>query len=229
MFKAAESVFNSVTCLSGPLSCYRRELIMKHLDPWLAQKFFGLPATFGDDRSLTNFLLPENWVVYQHNAVCSTIVPSTFNQFLRQQMRWKRSWLRESLRGGKFMWRREPYMALSFYGGLIMPVLAPVVVLRALIFIPIVYGYFPFVFIIGFLLMAMLVSSSYLVLKRSGMWVYGGLFCLFYLSILLWQMIPATVTFWKSEWGTRATAHDADGIADVEVEYVNAKFANDIL
>lgn len=208
VFKAAESVFNSVTCLSGPLSCYRRELVLKHLDAWLGQTFFGMRATFGDDRSLTNFLLPDNWVVYQHTSVCSTIVPSTIHQFLKQQMRWKRSWLRESLRAAKFMWKREPFMALSFYGGLVLPVLAPIVVLRAFVFVPIVYGYFPIVFIIGFIMMAMLVSSAYLFLKRSGMWIYGGLFCLFYLAILLWQMLPATLTFWKSEWGTRATAHD---------------------
>ncbi len=208
VFKAAESVFHSVTCLSGPLSCYRREVVLKHLPAWLGQTFFGMKATFGDDRSLTNFMLPDYWITYQHSAVCSTIVPSSMRQFIKQQMRWKRSWLRESLRAACFMWKREPFMALSFYAGLVMPILAPLVVLRAFIFIPIIYGYFPFVFIIGFIMMAMLVSATYLILMRSYMWVYGGLFCLFYLTVLLWQMLPATLTFWKSEWGTRATAHD---------------------
>ncbi len=208
IFKAAESVFHSVTCLSGPISCYRREVVVKHLPAWLGQTFLGRRATFGDDRSLTNFMLPDYWITYQHTAACSTIVPSSMRQFIKQQMRWKRSWLRESLRAAGFMWKREPFMALSFYAGLIMPLLAPFVVLRAFVFIPIVYGYFPFVFIIGFIMMAMLVSATYLILKRSYMWVYGGLFCLFYLTVLLWQMLPATLTFWKSEWGTRATSHD---------------------
>lgn len=208
IFKGAESVFDAVTCLSGPLSCYRRALVLEYLEPWLNQTFFGLPATFGDDRSLTNFILPHHRVVYQHDSVCTTIVPSTVKQFLTQQMRWKRSWLRESLRAGKFMWRTEPFMALSFYAGLILPVLAPVVVLRAFVFIPVVYGFFPVTFIIGFVMMAMLVSATYLILKRNRMWIYGGIFCLFYLTVLLWQMLPAVFTFWKAEWGTRETAAD---------------------
>jgi Glycosyltransferases, probably involved in cell wall biogenesis len=210
IFKGAESVFDAVTCLSGPLSCYRRELILKYLDPWLNQKFFGLPATFGDDRSLTNFILPNHRVVYQHDSVCTTIVPSTFKQFCTQQMRWKRSWLRESLRAGKFMWRTEPFMALSFYAGLALPVLAPFIVLRSFVYIPLMYGYLPITFILGILLMSMLMSSTYLILKRSNLWFYGGFFCLFYLGILLWQMMPAMFTFWKAEWGTRETAADVE-------------------
>lgn len=208
VFKAAESVFDAVTCLSGPLSCYRRDLVLKHLDPWLNQKFMGRTATFGDDRSLTNFILDEHRVVYQHEAVCSTIVPSTMSQFLRQQMRWKRSWLRESLRAAKFMWRKEIFMAISFYIGLLMHVLAPLVVLRAVVAIPLMYGYLPFHFFLGVFLMSALISATYLILKRSGLWWYGALFCLFYLAVLMWQMIPAMLTFWVSEWGTRDTAED---------------------
>ena len=209
IFKAAESVFDAVTCLSGPLACYRKELVMKYLQPWLDQKFLGRRATFGDDRSLTNFILKEGRTVYQDAAVCYTIVPSKMKQFLRQQMRWKRSWLRESLRAGGFMWRAEPFMALSFYVGLALPVLAPFVVIRALLVVPIVYGAFPYVYLAGILLLGMLVSSTYLLLRRSNLWIYGAVFCLFYLCVLLWQMPPAIFTFWKSEWGTRPTVNDA--------------------
>ena len=96
--KAAESVFDGVTCLSGPLACYRKDLVLHYLDEWLNQKFFGYPATFGDDRSLTNYILAHHRTGYQDAAVCSTIVPSRMRTFIRQQMRWKRSWLRETLR-----------------------------------------------------------------------------------------------------------------------------------
>lgn len=208
VFKAAESVFGAVTCLSGPLSCYRRDMVMRHLDDWLNQTFLGYPATYGDDRSLTNYILKHNRVVYQNGAVCSTIVPSSLSKFITQQMRWKRSWFRESLRAAGFMWRSEPFAALSFYAGLLIPILAPMVVIRAFVVIPLMYGYFPYTYIVGIFAMAMLMSATYLVFKRSSLWVYGGFFCLFYLTVLLWQMIPAMFTFWKSEWGTRETAAD---------------------
>ncbi len=208
MIKAAESIFDSVTCLSGPISCYRKDLIDKYKYDWLNQTFLGQPATFGDDRSMTNFILKNNRTVYQDSAICTTIVPSSFKVFLKQQMRWKRSWLRESIRAGSFMWRKEPFQALSFYSGFVVPVMAPIIVIYNLIYVPIVYKTFPIVFITGILLMSSLMSFVYLWFRKSKIWVYGIWFCLFYECILIWQMPIACVTFWKSTWGTRKTKED---------------------
>lgn len=208
IFKAAESIFDVVTCLSGPLACYRRDVLMRYLEPWVNQTFLGQPATFGDDRSLTNFVLGSHYVVYQHTAVVNTIVPSVYRKFYTQQMRWKRSWLRESLRACKFMWYKEPFMAISFYLGFILPLMAPAVVLRAFVFVPAAYGVWPTMYLVGVLLMSMLMCTSYLFLKRSNLWLYGLPFCFFYLFVLLWQIVWAVLTFWKSEWGTRASKHD---------------------
>lgn len=210
IMKAAESWFDSVTCLSGPLSCYRKELIVQHADAWLNQKFLGRPATFGDDRSMTNFILKTHRTGYQDSAICSTIVPSQMKVFLKQQMRWKRSWLRESLRAGSFIWRKEPFMALFFYIGLIVPIAAPVVVAYNLIYVPIVHGIFPGTFLIGLLLMALLMSLAHLLFRKSRLWVFGFVFCLFYEFVLLWQMPVAWFTFWKSTWGTRETPQDIE-------------------
>lgn len=210
VMKAAESYFDCVTCLSGPLSCYRKELIIEHTDAWLNQKFLGQPATFGDDRSMTNYILKTHRTGYQDKAICSTIVPSKFMIFLKQQMRWKRSWLRESLRAGTFIWRKEPFMALFFYVGLIVPIAAPVIVLYNMVYIPLVYGVIPSTFVMGLFLMAMLMSVAYLFFKKSRLWVFGLVFCAFYELILLWQMPIAWVTFWKSTWGTRDTPQDIE-------------------
>ncbi|MEK3781478.1 glycosyltransferase [Paenibacillus sp. FSL R5-0810] len=210
IMKAAESWFDSVTCLSGPLSCYRKELILQHADAWLNQKFLGRPATFGDDRSMTNFILKTHRTAYQDSAICSTIVPSRTKVFLKQQMRWKRSWLRESLRAGGFIWRKEPFMALFFYIGLIVPIAAPVVVVYNLMYVPIVHGIFPGTFLMGLLMMALLMSLAHLLLRKSRLWVFGFVFCLFYEFVLLWQMPVAWFTFWKSTWGTRETPQDVE-------------------
>lgn len=210
IIKAAESIFDSVTCLSGPISCYRKELVDTYKEAWLNQKFLGQPATFGDDRSMTNFILRHHRTVYQDTAICTTIVPSKFKVFLKQQMRWKRSWLRESIRAGSFMWRKEPFQALSFYAGFIVPVVAPIVVLYNLVFVPLYYQTFPLVFLMGLLLMSLLMSFVYLWFRRSRIWIYGLWFCLFYEFILLWQMPIACVTFWKSTWGTRNTKEDIE-------------------
>lgn len=223
VIKAAESWFDSVTCLSGPLSCYRKDLVLQHAEAWLNQKFLGQPATFGDDRSMTNFILKTHRTGYQDAAICSTIVPSKMNVFLKQQMRWKRSWLRESLRAATFIWRKEPFMALFFYIGLIVPIAAPIVVLYNLVYVPLVYQIFPGTFLMGLLLMAMLMSLAHLMFRKSKLWVFGFVFCLYYEFVLLWQMPVAWVTFWKSTWGTRETPQDVEARLKKEMRKKNKK------
>lgn len=208
IMKAAEGLFDAVTCLSGPLSCYRREIVMKYKDDWINQTFLGHKATFGDDRSMTNFVLSHHQCTYQDTAVCSTIVPKEHKVFLRQQMRWKRSWLRESLMAGKFMWRKEPFAMINFYIGLIVPLLAPIVVVYNLFYVPVTQHIFPTTFLLGLLLMSMMMSFSQLLLRRSTTWLFGFWFCLYYELVLLWQMPVAWFTFWKSTWGTRMTPSD---------------------
>lgn len=210
IMKAAEAYFDAATCLSGPLSCYRKELVLKNMDAWLNQKFLGQKATFGDDRSLTNFILKTNRTYYQDTAICHTIVPNQYSQFLKQQMRWKRSWLRESIIAGSFIWKKEPFMSLFFYMGLMVPIAAPIVVIYNLVYVPIAQRVFPTTFMMGILTMALLMSFAQMFFRKSSTWIYGVFFCIYYEVVLLWQMPIAWFTFWKSTWGTRMTPKDIE-------------------
>lgn len=203
MMKAAEALFDSVMCLSGPLSCYRIEAVREVFDRWINQQFLGQKATFGDDRSLTNMIVEHHRTYYQDTAICSTIVPNRHKQFLKQQMRWKRSWLRESLTAAKFIWKKEPLMSFFFYLGLLVPIIAPVIVVYNLVYVPLVLHVAPTTFLVGLLMMALMMSFAQMILKKSSLWIYGLFFCLYYELILLWQMPWAWLTFWVSNWGTR--------------------------
>lgn len=204
VMKAAESVFDSVTCLSGPLAAYRRSVLDVVMTEWLEQTFMGKPATFGDDRSLTNSLLRRGMkVVYADDAVTTTMVPEKYLQFFRQQMRWKRSWFRETLRAASFMWRRPPLMSLSFYLGFILPLLGPAIVIRSLVLVPIFQHGTPLIYISGVFIMSVLMSTTYLFVKRSRLWAYGVYFCFFYMFVLIWQLPWAVLTFGYTKWGTR--------------------------
>ena len=203
VMKAAEAYFDSVMCLSGPLSCYRLEYVREVFDKWLNQTFMGQKATFGDDRSLTNYIVEHHRTYYQDTSICSTIVPNRHKVFLKQQMRWKRSWLRESLKAGRFMWKKEPLMSIFFYFGLLIPLIAPFIVIYNLVYIPLTLHVFPTTFLLGLLMMALMMSFAQLILKKSTLWPYGLLFCMYYEFVLLWQMPWAWITFWVSDWGTR--------------------------
>ena len=205
--KAAESVFGAVTCCSGCFAAYRREAIMPHLDAWEHQRFLGRDSTYGDDRSLTNHVLRDWKVRYEVRAVSNTIVPTTFRQFMRQQIRWKRSWTRESLRVGSFIWRKHPLAALSTYAGIVLPLLAPVTAVRAVAFAPVIQGAgAPVVYLLGIYSMAVAYGLYYAVRhsRYDALWVFGVVFVFFYLAFLLWQTYWAILTARSSSWGTRS-------------------------
>jgi hyaluronan synthase len=205
--KAAESIFGAVTCCSGCFSAYRREAIAPVLERWENQRFLGRPATYGDDRSLTNYVLRTWDVKYDELARSRTIVPTTFHVFLRQQLRWKRSWTRESLIVGRFIWRRTPLASVWAYLGMILPLVAPLVAVRAIAWQPLIAGAgAPFVYLIGIYAMA-LVYGLYYGLRHGRydtLWIFGVLFVFFYLAFLLWQTWYAILTSRNSSWGTRA-------------------------
>ncbi|AKA69493.1 glycosyltransferase family 2 protein [Clostridium scatologenes] len=210
IMKAAEAYFDAVTCLSGPLSCYRKQIVIDNMDNWLDQRFLGQKATFGDDRAMTNFVLNGYRTSYQDTAICSTIVPNRYKVFLKQQMRWKRSWLRESIIAGKFMWKKEPFMSAFFYMGVFVPIAAPVIVIYNLIYVPITHKIFPTTFLVGLLMMSLMMSFAQMFFRKSTTWIFGMIFCIYYEAVLLWQMPIAWVTFWKSTWGTRMTPSDIE-------------------
>jgi hyaluronan synthase len=201
--KAAESLFAAVTCCSGCLAAYRRENVMQFLDVWLRQRFLGRQATFGDDRSLTNHTLRRWKVLYAADAVCTTIVPDRWSVFFRQQLRWKKSWIRESLVGMTFMWRRNPVVAFFFYFGVLFPLLSPAVVAQALVLPLAGLGRFSWEYVAGVTLMSALFGLVYALRHRNRLWVYGIAFSFLYMVALVWQTYWALLTVRRTHWGTR--------------------------
>jgi hyaluronan synthase len=205
IMKAAESLFGAVTCCPGCFSAYRRSSVLAVLDTWLHQRFLGVPATFGDDRSLTNFLLRSYEVIYSADAVATTIVPERHRHFLQQQLRWKKSWLRECLIAATFMWKKHPLAAIAFYAQLLFPIIAPLILLRAYLWLPAVEGDFlsMWIYAFGVLMIGLIFSAYYLFWKADGAWIYGAYFTMYYMFVLVWQMPYAILTSRDNRWGTR--------------------------
>jgi len=210
IIKGAESLLSgTVTCASGCCSAYRRSAVMDILDKWEHQTFLGKPATFGDDRSLTNYVLRRRRVVYQSTAIAATIAPETLKRFLTQQLRWKKSWLRESLYVVQYFWRKNPFAACLTYASIIFPFCAPFVVLHAL------FGHIRgglndglWFYLIGTYAAAVLYSLYYAYKRRSGLWHHGMTFILVYMSVLVFQTFWGIVTMRDNRWGTRDATVD---------------------
>ncbi|MGT2934105.1 glycosyltransferase family 2 protein [Streptococcus catagoni] len=95
--RAAQSVTGNILVCSGPLSIYRREVIVPNIERYTSQTFLGIPVSIGDDRCLTNYATDLGRTVYQSTARCDTDVPDKFKVYLKQQNRWNKSFFRESI------------------------------------------------------------------------------------------------------------------------------------
>ncbi len=206
VIKGSESVFGAVTCASGCFSAYRRSVLLAVLERWENQTFLGRRATYGDDRALTNYILREHRIVYQSTARSHTLAPEQLRVFGTQQLRWKKSWLRESLHVSRFMWRKHPVAAALTYLGVLFPWVAPLVILHAVWFRAVGVGS-PLFYLVGAYVMALLYSLYYAVHRRSPLWWHGITFVAVYMVFLVWQTYYALATIRDTSWGTRSSVH----------------------
>ena len=210
VIKGMESLLSgTVTCASGCCAAYRTSVILPLLEAWEFQQFLGRPATFGDDRALTNRVLARHRVVYQASARADTVVPTTARTFFRQQLRWKKSWLRESLYVVRGIWRKNPLAALFTYASIAFPFMAPFVVLHALVG-RVLEGNTSAVwfYLVGSYAMALVYSLFYAFKRQDGVWHHGMTFVLVYMSFLVFQTYWAIATMRDTRWGTRSSTVD---------------------
>jgi hyaluronan synthase len=207
VIKGTESMLSgTVTCASGCCAAYRRSVVMPLLDEWEFQTFLGRPATFGDDRALTNRILARHRVVYQESARAETVAPERPRVFFRQQLRWKKSWLRESMQVVRYFWRKNPIAAIFTYASIAFPFMAPFVVLHAVG--GRLVGGQPgglWFYIIGSYAMALLYSLYYGFKRHDGLWFHGMTFVALYMSVLVFQTYWGIFTMRDTRWGTRAS------------------------
>lgn len=203
VYKAAESIFGIVTCCPGCCSAYRREYLNEFLDEWLNQKFLGSKCTFGDDRSLTNFIIRKYQAVYSPEALAYTVVPDTFSKYVKQQQRWKKSWIRETFIASTFMWRKNIVAAFSFYSYLFLAFAAPIVFFRAVVWYPSVAHQWPITYLLGLFLMLFLHGLYYRGKVGRRSWMLAVLNFWFHTVMLMWQLPWAFFTMRDSRWGTR--------------------------
>jgi hyaluronan synthase len=204
VYKSAEALFHSVVCLSGCMAAYRRSTLLSFLEDWENQTFWRTRCTYGDDRSITTFLLRRGYkCTFVPEAKTETVVPSTFKKFWKQQLRWKKSWIRETYLAAKFMWRKHPVMSLSFYSNALLTLLSFYIVLRVFFVLPALEGSLPIIYLLGLGLVSFIYLSF---CNRHGIyqgWIFPLLWSMLYALILVWQIPYAILTLRDTGWGTR--------------------------
>lgn len=225
--KAFESVFGSVTCVSGPLAFFRMDAIYNYMPAWGADTFLGQEFRFATDRTLTAYVLGgsylgprvlpkhgdspfarprypvRDWkIVYSKTTRAWTNVPATFRAVLKQQIRWKKSFIRNIFVTGRFYWRRPFLPALFYYIHVIFVVVGPFVAVRHLIYMPLrgnpmsLVLYLAGISVIGF---AFGLAFRYED-PDSGLWMYRPCMSLMSTLAFSWLIIYSAATIKKMTW-----------------------------
>jgi N-acetylglucosaminyltransferase len=122
--RTAQGFFTSLLCCAGPFSVYRRSLLAELWPQHLTQTFRGVRCTNGDDLHLTNLVLATGrQVLFEPRAIASTWVPRSLRLYLRQQLRWNRSFYRELRWTFAGIRSRHPYLALDVLARALLPLL----------------------------------------------------------------------------------------------------------
>lgn len=226
--KAFESIFGAVTCVSGPLAVFRKEAIFNYIPAWEQDSFLGQEFRFSTDRTLTGFVLgsqhigralkqryvdtdfvksvdyPErDWdIVYSKSAKSWTIVPDTWKRLLSQQIRWKKSFIRNIFFTGAFYWRKPLLPAVIYYAHILFVLAGPFIAFRHLVYLPIrsdVYG--AFLYVLGILYVGFMFAFAYRLENSAGKyWVYRPIMNILSTLIFSWLVFYSALTIKKMIW-----------------------------
>jgi hyaluronan synthase len=151
----------------------------------------------------TNNKLRYAWkVVYSPSVKVNVGVPETLPTLIRQQIRWRKSFIRSLFATGGIYWRRPLYAALLYYLQISLKFLRPLIVLKAAIFLPLsgdfitTLLYFSGVFFTG-----MIYGVDFRLRNPgSSLWLYRPLFTLITTFVYSWLIFYAAITIKKTAW-----------------------------
>jgi len=113
---AQTAIGRAISCVSGRTAVYRRHLLLRVGDDFMAETFLGRPCMSGDDKRLTSLLLAAGYdCVLQRTARVWSTFPGSYRQFLKQRLRWARNTWRSDIRAlalERWAWRR-PFLAFT--------------------------------------------------------------------------------------------------------------------
>ena len=210
IYKQAQSVIRSVVCCSGCLAAYRAPLLRELIDEFAGQRFLGEPCTHSEDRHLTNLVLKRGYhVVYVAEAVSWTETPSTVRGFLRQQRRWKRGYIRESIYTLTYAWRCKKLLFLQI---LLWDLTAPFLSFGLRIALAVTAFTRPSLLVTTILpswIVLLLVRYIFVPLRARDKLVGLFAYMLFYEGCMYWLNLWALFTVKNRSWVTRASSAQA--------------------
>lgn len=200
--RAAQSATGSIIVCSGPLSIYRREVIIPNLQRYLNQTFLGVRVNIGDDRCLTNYALELGKAVYQSTAKCATAVPGKLSIFIKQQIRWNKSFFREALQTMKLLLKRPIVVFWNMFELFLFVLLTGSLIDLALNLTS-KYDFKYFIYAMLAISLSALARNVHYITKHPLLFFVAPLYGFMHLLLLVPIRVYALLTIRNVKWGTR--------------------------
>jgi hyaluronan synthase len=141
-------------------------------------------------------------IVYSPSVKVNVGVPETFSALIRQQIRWRKSFIRSLFATGGIYWRRPFYAALLYYLQISLKFLRPFIILKALIFLPLLGDYTTtLLYFSGVFFTGMIYGVDFRLRNPgSSLWLYRPLFTLVTTFVYSWLIFYAAITIKKTAW-----------------------------
>lgn len=173
-----------------------------------AQKRLDKASKYDDaeDRILTAQTLVQWRAVYVASAVVFTDVPEKFKGFIKQQVRWKRGYLRAQFFVSSFFWHNNPLMVFIFYLEFMASLTMPIIIFAVFFYEPFIKGEYSFTI---FFLVSHILTGSMEALDskfRNPMdstWKYKPIMNVLSSLVLSWLVVYSWLTLKTEKWGTR--------------------------
>ena len=143
------------------------------------------------------------WKVLFSRSIRVTVgVPDNLPGLVKQQIRWKKSFLRSLSSTGRIFWRRPFYAAMLYYVQTGMKFIRPFILLHAAIMLPLAGNILsPVLWLSGLLFTSMIYGVDYR-LRNPGdkLWLYRPLFMVLSTFVYTWLLVWAGLTIRKQSW-----------------------------
>jgi hyaluronan synthase len=159
-----------------------------------------------EDRGLTVQTMIQWKTVYAPTAVVYTEVPDNWKTYLRQQIRWRKGYLRSTFFMSAFFWRKNPVMAFLFYLEFMMAFIAPAITFSVFLYSPLFLHswWFPFIYVAAHLLIGVASGLDYKFRDHTAKhWMFKPVMNMVSALLLPWVLFPAVWGFRKNSWLTR--------------------------
>jgi len=129
--------------------------------------------------------------------------PETFPSLIRQQIRWRKSFIRSIFATGGVYWRRPFFAALLYYLQVALKIIRPWVVFQSLILLPLLSNdYYSGIFYMVSVLFSGMIYGIDFRLRNPGspLWLYRPLITLLSTLVFSWLLVYAAITIKKTAW-----------------------------